>query len=184
MGSEMCIRDRCVTGRSSPYAIYAGEGFGAFLEGLRGVYGRSITPTSTVPVIEMPLTGPGQADLGHGLTLRTMPANHSGGALHLRFDYGGRSVVFSGDTGPSANLVTLSMNVDLLVCECAHSDEAATARHLSPGAIESLARRAAPHSIWLTHFYPDVDASKALATIGRSGVECRRADDLDTWTAT
>jgi ribonuclease BN (tRNA processing enzyme) len=41
-------------------------------------------------------------------------------SLALRFDGAGRSVVFSGDTNYSANLVKLARNADVLVCEAMH----------------------------------------------------------------
>ncbi len=41
-------------------------------------------------------------------------------SLALRFDGAGRSVVFSGDTNYSANLVKLARGADVLVCEAMH----------------------------------------------------------------
>jgi ribonuclease BN (tRNA processing enzyme) len=41
-------------------------------------------------------------------------------SLALRFDGGGRSVVFSGDTNYSENLVRLARNAQVLVCEAMH----------------------------------------------------------------
>jgi ribonuclease BN (tRNA processing enzyme) len=50
------------------------------------------------------------------VTHRRMPHR----SLALRFDGSGRSVVFSGDTNYSENLVNLARNADVLVCEAMH----------------------------------------------------------------
>jgi len=167
--------------RQAPYPVWAGAGFGAFLASLQGVYGRWSTPPGGVAVTELPLDGPGQADLGLGLELHTRPANHSAGALHLRFDAGGRSVVFSGDTGPSDALAELSHNVDLLVVECAGSDEAPIPGHLTPSTVAELLAAARPTQAWVTHLYPHVDRERALATIRTAGVAAQLAADGDRW---
>lgn len=168
--------------RAADYPIYAGGGFGAFLDGLRGVYGRwiDLEAPARATVTELPLDGPGTVDLG-ALVVHTRPAVHSGGALHLRFEAEGRSVVFSGDTGPSEALVELTEGADLLVTECAGGDDAPFERHLFPSAVADLVRRARPREVWLTHFYEGVDVELAAQTVGTTGVPTRRAADLDAW---
>lgn len=54
-----------------------------------------------------------------GLKVWAFPVNHRPveGAVGYRFDYKGRSVVISGDTGPSERLVRAAKGVDLLVHE-------------------------------------------------------------------
>ena len=167
--------------RPDPYPIWAGAGFGEYLAALVSVHGKWIEPLGGTPVTELPLDGPASADLG-GVLLRTTPANHSAGAVHLRFEAGGRSVVFSGDTGPSEGLVELATGADLLVCECAGSDDEPIEGHLWPSAIADLARTAKPGQIWLTHFYPHVDPDRAVQTVSASGVPTRRAEDGDRFT--
>lgn len=174
---SFCVPPR----RQAPYPVWAGVGFTAFLESLRGIYGRWSEPPGGVPVYELPLDGPGQADLGGGLSLTTRPANHSAGALHLRFDAAGRSVVFSGDTGPSAALAELAERVDLLVVECAGSDEAPIPGHLTPSTVADLLAAARPRQAWVTHLYPQVDRDRALATIRTAGVPAQLAADGDRW---
>ena len=168
--------------RGLDYPIYAGAGFVTFLDGLRAVYGKwiDLTPPARVDVTELPLDAPGKVDLG-ALVVHTRPAVHSGGALHLRFEAEGRSVVFSGDTGPSEALIELSQDADLLVTECAGGDEAPFDRHLFPSAIAELVRRARPREVWLTHFYEGVDADLAVRTVAAAGTRARRAADLDAW---
>ncbi|MCB9685123.1 MAG: MBL fold metallo-hydrolase [Alphaproteobacteria bacterium] len=166
--------------RTRDLAIVAGEGFGTFFSGLQGVYGKWIQPGRGHAILtELTRAGPAEHDLGGGLTLRTRPANHAAAALHLRFEALGVSVTFSGDTGPSEALVELARGTDLLVCECAGTDDAPVSGHLSPSDVADLARRAEPGAIWLTHLYPNVDPGLALRTVAAAGRPVRRAADLD-----
>jgi ribonuclease BN (tRNA processing enzyme) len=166
--------------RARPYPIVAGQGFRAYFDKLKVVHGSWMEPPSGVEVHELPLDGEGVWTDGE-LTLRTRPANHEAAALHLRFDARGRSVVFSGDTGPSDALVELARGVDLLVCECASSDDAPVGRHLGPSQVREIVAAARPREVWLTHLYPGVDPELALATVEKAGVPVRRARDLDVF---
>jgi len=63
-----------------------------------------------------PLTDGGVVELG-GLVLRAARVDHVCEAYGLRLEYGGRSLVYSGDTGPSTALVELARGADILLCE-------------------------------------------------------------------
>ncbi len=168
--------------RTAPYPIYAADGFDALLTGLRSTFGHWIDPPGGVPLHILPPDGPGEADLG-AIRLRTRPANHGAGALHLRLEHPSATVVLSGDTGPSEPLVELARGVDLLVCECAGTDDAPLPGHLWPSAIRDLVDRARPRQVWLTHLYPDVDPERALRTVAEAGIPVRHAADLDRFEA-
>jgi ribonuclease BN (tRNA processing enzyme) len=167
--------------RQRDYPIWAGEGFERFLAQLKAVYpgwleGRLWSPRVT----ELPLDGPGEALLPGGVTLRTLPANHAAGALHLRFESPeGGSLVFSGDTGPSEHLITLSRGADVLVTECAVEPNDPYGGHLCAEDIAQVVREARPKRVLLTHFYPGVDVARALGLIAAEGVDVRRAEDGD-----
>lgn len=62
-----------------------------------------------------------------GVTVRARVVDHPCDAYAMRLEHGGRSLVYSGDTGPCAGLVELSRDADLLLCE-------ATWPHVVPGA--------------------------------------------------
>jgi len=168
--------------RTQDVAIVAGDGFGAFLAGLKSVYGRWMQPgRGEVRLRELPLDRPSEVELHPGLVLRAAPATHQACALHLRFEADGSSVTFSGDTGWSDHLVALAAGTDLLVCECGGSDEEPIDDHLYPSAIRRLVQDARPREVWLTHLYPEVDPGRALQVIAEAGVATRRANDLDRW---
>jgi ribonuclease BN (tRNA processing enzyme) len=64
------------------------------------------------------------------VTVRSALVDHPVEAYALRIEHGGRSLVYSGDTGPSAGLVSLATGADVLLCE-------ATWPHVIPGGWES-----------------------------------------------
>jgi ribonuclease BN (tRNA processing enzyme) len=170
--------------RARDYPLWGGSGLQAHLDGLRALHGRNLISSRWgVPVTELPLDGPGRADLPGGLSLETRPANHSAGAVHLRFTApDGATVVFSGDTGPSAALAELAAGADLLVCECALSAENPEIKHLWPQAVADVVSVARPRRVALTHFYPEVDEVTALAVVRASGVPVERAQDGQVFT--
>jgi ribonuclease BN (tRNA processing enzyme) len=168
--------------RSRDVPIVAGEGFGAFLAGLRGVYGKWMQPgTGEVRLRELPLDRTTELELHPGLVLRAAPAVHQAAALHLRFEADGASVTFSGDTEWSDALAELATDTDLLVCECGGTDDSPIEGHMHPAAILRLVLQARPKEVWLTHLYPEVDPGRAVEVVGGSGVPTRRADDMDAW---
>lgn len=170
--------------RDTNYPIYAGTGFQDFFDRLLNAYGHWIVGRDWSVTIHEIRTDKTSILPMNGFELHTAPANHSAGALHLRFDINDRTIVFSGDTGPSQNLEILARGCDLLVCECAGSNLNKIPGHLYPEAIVELARNAHPKEIWLTHFYPGVDATAEMDQIRSMGIKIRRAQDGDRWIPT
>ncbi len=75
-----------------------------------------------------PLTDGGSATVA-GMVLAARRVDHLCEAYALRVEHGGRSLVYSGDTGPCDGLVELARGADVLLCE-------ATWPHLGPGGQE------------------------------------------------
>jgi ribonuclease BN (tRNA processing enzyme) len=63
------------------------------------------------------IDGFGPADVRTGVRLRAAAVDHVCEAYGLRVEHAGRSLVYSGDTGPSAGLVELARGADVLLCE-------------------------------------------------------------------
>ncbi|MFT4621985.1 MAG: ribonuclease BN (tRNA processing enzyme) [Myxococcota bacterium] len=169
--------------RAIDYPIWGAEGLSDLVAGLSSAWGRAIElrGDATLRVNEIPRDGRQSRRLAPDLVLITRPANHGAGALHLRFESDGHALVFSGDTGPSSELVRLASDSDLLVCECAGSDDDPVPGHLWPSAIAELVTEARPAAVWLTHMYPHVDPARAVAAVAATGVPTRHASDLDVW---
>lgn len=167
--------------RTEDYTVYGAQGLAEHVARLGDVWSKSMRPGGgSLNVHEVSRAQPAELwDLD--LRVLTAPAQHSRNAIHYRFESEGRSVVYSGDTGPSDALIALAEGCDLLVCECAGSDERPLPGHLFPQAIRELATRSRPREIWLTHLYPHVDAPTAVEVVAASGVPTRHASDGDHW---
>ena len=109
-------------------------------------------------------------------------------AYAYRFDTADRSIVISGDTAPSTNLVRLAQGADVLVHEVLLADEAEVSRwlekppdhplvqhvvrsHTSFHDVGRIARDAGVKTLVLSHFVPGdapVDKEAVLTEIGKS----------------
>ncbi|WP_188657185.1 MBL fold metallo-hydrolase [Sphingomonas metalli] len=171
-------------------------------------------PASTVTVVE--LGDAARLSVG-GMTVTTAQNTHydfaPGSAedrayksLSLRFDLPGRSIVYTGDTGPSPAVERLAKDADLLVSEmidvagtmdvvrrtAPNLPEPArqqllrhlTTHHLTPQDVAALAQRAGAKAVVITHFAAGADnparTAGYLETIGRTYKgPVRIARDLD-----
>lgn len=155
--------------RRKPLEVIAGEGFGLFFEKLQGAYGNWIDlPETLFSIREMDTMGPDRIRCGPA-TLTTRPMAHLPESVGFRLATDdGRSVVYSGDTDVTPELVGLAEGADLLVCECAMPDGAKVDGHLTPSEAGAIATRAAVNHLVLTHFYPECETVDIAA-------QCRRA---------
>ena len=111
-------------------------------------------------------------------------------SLALRFDLPDRSIVYTGDTGPSAAVEKLAEGADLLVCEMIDVDRTMAevsrtapntdpraraaieshlrAHHLAPEDVGKLAEAARVKAVVITHFVaPRADAGMLLGYLGQ-----------------
>lgn len=171
-------------------------------------------PADTVTVIEL---GDGERTSLEGITVTAAQNSHYDFApgsvedrnyksLSFRFDLPGRSIVYTGDTGPSAAVEKLAKGADLLVSEMIDMggtmanvarnspdmppqakqqlEQHLSTHHLTPEAVGQLASRAGVKALVITHFAagtPDPARTKGyIAEIARlySG-PVTLANDLD-----
>jgi len=91
-------------------------------------------------------------------TVESIPVEHNDESLAYRVtSRNGISVVYSGDTDFSNNLVTLANEADLLICESALPDELKVKGHLTPSFAGKIATMANVRELMLIHFYPECD---------------------------
>lgn len=69
----------------------------------------------------------------------------------------GFSLVYSGDTDFSQDLIRISTGADVLICESALPDARKVSHHLTPSLAGEIASRAGVKKLVLTHFYPECD---------------------------
>lgn len=127
-------------------------------------------------------------------------------SLSLRFDLPGRSIVYTGDTGPSSAVEALARGADLLVTEMIDLpstmarigrispdlgpdakvwlEHHLSAHHLTPEAVGQLAAAAGVKAVVVTHFpagTPDAQATQTIFTQIRANFSgpVTLANDLD-----
>ncbi len=91
------------------------------------------------------------------VTLRFAPAHHSAPTNAVRFESGGRSLVFSGDTGPGGGFEHLAQGADVALCEAGLGEPPAGGtpqHHLSGADAGRIAERARVGRLILTHLAP------------------------------
>jgi ribonuclease BN (tRNA processing enzyme) len=157
--------------RQTVLTIVAAVGFEDFFAGLKTVYGKWIElDPGLVDIIQM---NNGSADLLRlkAFTVQSAPVEHNPESIAYRITGpGGHSVVYSGDTDYSENLITLSKDADLLICESALPDDYRMKGHLTPSLAGDIATRAGVKKLVLTHFYPECDQANIEQ-------ECRKTYD-------
>jgi phosphoribosyl 1,2-cyclic phosphodiesterase len=67
-------------------------------------------------------------DLGEGITVRTAPLDHPGGATGYRIDFAGRSLAYLTDneirpSGPDPRLIALAKDADVAIYDCMYTDD-------------------------------------------------------------
>ncbi len=144
--------------RTTPLTLVAGVGIHEFLEALVGLYGHWVDLGSEILVVhELSVQGPDEIRFGEWF-LRSTPVPHNPESVAYRITSpSGASVVISGDTDTTGDLVQLSRNADLLVCECSFPDNRKVPGHLTPSLAGSIAAAAGVKKLLLTHFYPECD---------------------------
>jgi ribonuclease BN (tRNA processing enzyme) len=125
-------------------------------------------------------------------------------SLSFRFDMPDRSIVYTGDTGPSSNVEALAKNVDVLICEIMDPDTSLARlkksrpdvpalafkavenhfrqQHMSPREVGLMAKRSGAKSLVLTHIaLEDDELADARKRIAESfGGPVRFAEDLES----
>ena len=145
--------------RKKPLNIIAGKGFDRFFNGLKSVYGSWIELAEPVlNIMELDNKGYDSAEFKE-FRVESAPVDHNEESIAYRIITlpGRKSIVYSGDTDYSENLISISKNADLLICESAFPDELKTKGHMTPGLAGEIATRANVRKLVLTHFYPECD---------------------------
>jgi ribonuclease BN (tRNA processing enzyme) len=109
-----------------------------------------------------------EAALGD-LSLRFGPVIHPVPAVAVRVEARRHAIVYTGDTGPCADLIAFSAGADLLICEATHQGPPPADRypyHLHASEAGELARDARAHALVLTHVAPRLDPAVSVAEAG------------------
>jgi ribonuclease BN (tRNA processing enzyme) len=122
-----------------------------------------------------PLSAGGRADIA-GCATTAARVDHPCDAYAFRVEHGGRSLVFSGDTGPCERLVELARDADVLLCEASWPHvtpawyEPPPGVHLSGRQAGEHAQAAGARRLLITHVPAWFDGEE-LAKEARSGYD-------------
>jgi len=195
-----------VAGRPGPLRVYGPDGVADLVQGYGQAYaadtrfrtahhGAALLPPERATMVATPVTLDGDAARildEDGVVVTAFAVEHDPvkPAFGYRFDYGGRSVVVSGDTRPCPNLVAHARGADVLVHEAQSNalvrimeqaardtGEARVAKilgdipsyHSDPADVAREAVTAGVRLLVLTHFTPPPD-NAVLARIFRRDV--------------
>jgi ribonuclease BN (tRNA processing enzyme) len=149
--------------RSMDLPLWGPAGTGDHLRALQGLYGRWIQPLERELLVQD--LSPGQ-DLSVG-PVRVTPhaVEHSGASLAYRVACAGRSVCFSGDSGPCEGLQRAAAGADLFVCECSKLEDDDSPGHMKASDVGRAAAAAGCGRVLLTHLYPHIEHSDPAARV-------------------
>ncbi|MGH0036386.1 MAG: MBL fold metallo-hydrolase [Myxococcota bacterium] len=137
---ELLLQRWANSGATTPVPLHGPEGVGEVVEGLDRAYrqsrayrvahhGEAVVPSGGAGATALPFRAPRDGEEvvvvdDAGLRVVAFRVDHAPvePAVGYRFDYGGRSVLLSGDTTKSANLQRFAGDVDLLVHEALSRD--------------------------------------------------------------
>jgi ribonuclease BN (tRNA processing enzyme) len=144
--------------RKLPLTILAGRGLIDFFAGLKTVYGSWIElAPGLLKFVEFDNIA-NDSKIFDEFVIESTPVDHNPESIAYRITSAdGSSVVYSGDTDFSENLIELAKGADLLICESAMPDSLQVKGHLTPSRAGEIATRAGVHKLVLTHFYPDCE---------------------------
>ena len=141
--------------RTEPLRFVGPRGLEALVRGMADLY-RIRLVDQAFPV-EFAELDPGQSLPLPGGTLQVEKTPHTAESLAVRVSLGGRSLGYTGDTGPSPHLAEFFRRVDLLICECSFWEDNRGTAHLTADQVADLAQQAGAARLLATHFYFNPD---------------------------
>lgn len=151
--------------RQEPLVVLGPPGVVRLIKALAEGYGKwLLDPGFPIAVLDVRDGAP--FPLGGDLSLETFPVPHTPESVALSLTAPEGRLVYTGDTGPSAELARWATGCDLLLAECSLPESMALDNHLTPERAGDLARDAGAKRLVLTHFYPPVETSDPARIAG------------------
>ncbi len=143
-----------------PLRLFGPPGFGNFFASLSALYGKWLERLP-LPVLIHEVEGE-RFTLGPW-QIQTLPLFHGMPANGYRLEAEGKTLAYTGDTGPCEELLALARDADCLIIECSFPDGHTMPTHLTAGEVGQLAAKAECKRVLLTHFYPECFAVDVAA---------------------
>lgn len=150
--------------RSTPVEIIGPPGTATLMQHVAAAYGDWVlAPGYPLVVRELPFGE--RIDLAAGVRLASRKVPHTDESVAYSVEYGGRRLIYTGDTGYDAPLAVWAAGCDVLLAECSLPAAMALPQHLTPEQCGALAGAAGPALLALTHFYPPVEQVDIRAAV-------------------
>lgn len=150
--------------RVAPLALHAPRGAMTRLAAAYAPSATALATTDLSDVLDHRELGAGPVAVGP-VEVRAVRVAHPVEAYALRLEHGGRTLVYTGDTGPCPQLAELADGADLLLAEASwpHSMDNEPGVHLSGRDAGEVAAAARVGRLVLTHVPPWTDPGQVLA---------------------
>ena len=142
--------------RSAPLSVIGPIGTMALMQRLAVAYGEWLLVPG-FPVIVTELEPLARLEIAPDVVLSPCKVPHTVESVAYSVEHGGRRLVYTGDTGVSAELGIWAKDCDLMIAECSLPTSMSIPEHLTPEQVGELATAASPRRLALTHFYPPVE---------------------------
>jgi len=139
--------------RTKELVVMGPRGLGRLLEDFRRIYPRWLEARGYRLLVEE--VAPGAPAAAGRLSFA--PARHRPESLSCRIRDGAASLVYTGDTEYSPEVVGLARGAGVLVSECSFPSGMGIPSHLTPEGAGRMAREAGVGALLLTHLYPPCD---------------------------
>lgn len=148
--------------RQKELKIYGGPGFKDFFDNLNMAYKNWLSFPGVLEITELE----SESKISfNDFEIETVKTEHIDSSVAYKITGFNRSMVYSGDTDFSDDLIKFSEKSNLLILECSHPDNQKVKGHLTPSLAGMIADSAKVKKLVLTHFYPEcekVDIEKEL----------------------
>lgn len=152
--------------RTDPLTLVGPRGLETLLAGLSAAFGSDLRPRD-FPLVVRELAPGDELPAAPGVRLLVHDTPHTAESLAVRIEAGGKSLGYTGDTAPSAELASFFAGVDLLLAECSFLEDPRGTRHLTAGPLAALARDAGARHLVATHSYFDPDRDRLADRLSR-----------------
>jgi len=143
--------------RHKPLKIYGAKGLGRLFDAINSAHDYELLDQPFEIFITDVEPG-GEFDVLPGLSAKTFSTPHTNESLAIRFtDNRGASLVYTSDTGYSAELIPFAKGASVLLMECSFRRNKPVLTHLELADAMRLAHECEPQKLVLTHFYPEWD---------------------------
>ena len=144
--------------RRDTLTVAAGSGLLDFFGKLKDVYGHWVELESgLLNLVELDNKKRDSLQFTN-FSVESAPMAHNDESIAYRITGpDGSSVVYSGDTDYTDNLIDLAKGAELLICESALPDHMRVEGHLTPSLAGQIAAKSEVKKLVLTHFYPECD---------------------------